>query len=100
MGDVRVPAAATLLAALVAVLGSVFVVWPSGRQQWRLQAAQFADRAETRRAQWAEERSRAARAAGHPVGTCRDQAAARRVLIQQPRGARVGTAEPGGCLAS
>ena len=68
MGDVRVPAAATLLAALVVVLGSVFVVWLSGRQQRRLQAAGFADRAETRRAQWAEERSRAARAA--ELDTC------------------------------
>ncbi len=63
MGDVRVPAAATLLAAVVAVLGSVFVVWLNARQQRRLQAAEFADRAETRRARWAEDRSRAARAA-------------------------------------
>ena len=45
------------------MLGSVFVVWLNARQQRRLQAAEFADRAETRRARWAEDRSRAARAA-------------------------------------
>ncbi|MEX5721667.1 hypothetical protein [Geodermatophilus maliterrae] len=63
MGDVRVPALATLLAAFVAVAGSMFVVWRSGHQQRRLQLREFADRATAREAQWAEERARGARAA-------------------------------------
>lgn len=63
MGDVRVPALATLLSAFVAVAGSMFVVWRSGRQQQRLQQREFADRARARETQRAEERARAARAA-------------------------------------
>jgi hypothetical protein len=32
VGDVRVPALATLIAAIIAVGGSIFAVWRSGRQ--------------------------------------------------------------------
>ncbi|MDP9430106.1 MAG: hypothetical protein M3Q47_15145 [Actinomycetota bacterium] len=63
MGDVRIPAFATLLAAVIAVAGSIYVVWRNGRQQLRLQQREFADRAASRDAKWAEERRRAARAA-------------------------------------
>ncbi|MCZ2835952.1 hypothetical protein [Modestobacter sp. VKM Ac-2985] len=63
MGDVRIPAVATLAAAIIAVVGSMFVVWRSGQQQRRLQQREFADRASAREAQWAEERARGARAA-------------------------------------
>ncbi len=63
MGDVRVPAVATLLAAVVAVLGSITAVWLSGRQQRRLQATAFAEQRRAQRAQWDEEKTRSARAA-------------------------------------
>lgn len=63
MGDVRIPALATLLAAVVAVGGSIFAVWLSGRQQVNLQAREFADRRASREAQWQDERERSARAA-------------------------------------
>jgi hypothetical protein len=63
MGDVRIPAFATLLAAAIAVGGSIYVVWRSGRQQRRLQEREFADRTAAREAQWAEERARSARSA-------------------------------------
>jgi hypothetical protein len=63
VGDVRVPALATLLAAIIAVGGSIFAVWRSGRQQVNLQAREFEDRRASREAHWQEERDRAARAA-------------------------------------
>jgi hypothetical protein len=50
--DVRVPAVATVVAAVVAIAGSIFTVWLSGRQRRDLQVAQ-----------WDKERLRAARAA-------------------------------------
>ena len=62
MGDVRIPATATLLAAAIAVAGSIFVVWLSGRHQRQLQAREFADRESSRNAQWEREAARAARA--------------------------------------
>ena len=63
MGDVRIPAVATLFAAVVAVVGSIVVVWLSGRQQRLLQASEFAEQRRAQRAQWDEEKTRAARAA-------------------------------------
>ncbi|KGH44906.1 hypothetical protein IN07_20690 [Modestobacter caceresii] len=63
MGDVRAPALATLLAALIAVGGSIFAVRRSGRQQVNLQTREFEDRRASREAHWQEERDRAARAA-------------------------------------
>lgn len=62
MGDVRVPALATLAAAVLAVGGSLLVVLVSGRQQRSLQAREFAEQTAARREQWGEERVRAARA--------------------------------------
>ncbi len=62
MGDVRVPAVATLLAAMVAVVGSIVAVWLSGRQQRRLQASAFAEQRRAQNAQWVDEKMRAARA--------------------------------------
>jgi hypothetical protein len=62
MGDVRIPALATLLAAATAVAGSIFVVWLSGRHQRQLQTREFADRASSRNAQWEREAARAATA--------------------------------------
>jgi hypothetical protein len=53
---------ATLLAAAIAVAGSIFVVWLSGRHQRQLQTREFADRASARNAQWEREAARAARA--------------------------------------
>ncbi|RBY87457.1 hypothetical protein [Blastococcus sp. TF02A-26] len=60
MGDVRIPALATLLAAVIAVAGSIYVVWRNGRQQLRIQRAEFAEQAavrgsEQRRAAWTSE---------------------------------------------
>lgn len=60
MGDVRIPALATLLAAVIAVAGSIYVVWRNGRQQLRIQQGEFAEQAavrqiEQRRAAWASE---------------------------------------------
>lgn len=63
MGDVRIPAVATLLAAVIAVGGSIYAVWRSGHQQLRLQEREFANRAAARDAQWAEEQRRASRTA-------------------------------------
>jgi predicted histidine transporter YuiF (NhaC family) len=62
MGDVRLPAVATLLAAMVAVVGSIVAVWLSGRQQRRLQVNAFAEQRRAQNAQWDYERMRAARA--------------------------------------
>ncbi len=62
MGDVRVPAVATLLAAMVAVVGSIVAVWLSGRQQRRLQVSAFAEQRRAQNAQWDDEKMRAARA--------------------------------------
>ncbi|MCA0144927.1 hypothetical protein [Blastococcus sp. LR1] len=63
MSDVRIPAGATLAAAIVAVVGSIAVVWLSGRQQRRLQSREFVDRIAARHAQWNVEATRSARAA-------------------------------------
>jgi hypothetical protein len=52
MGDVRIPALATVIAAAVAVVGSIGAVLINGKLQRRLQASAFA-----------EERSRSARSA-------------------------------------
>ncbi len=62
MGDVRVPAVATLLAAMVAVVGAIVAVWLSGRQQRRLQVNAFAEQRRAQNAQWDDEKMRAARA--------------------------------------
>lgn len=63
MGDVRIPAVVTLFAAVVAIVGSIVVVWLSGRQQRLLQASEFAEQRRAQRAQWGDEKTRAARAA-------------------------------------
>src|SRR5688572_16264431 len=63
MGDVRIPALATLVAAAIAVTGSIFAVWLSGRYQRQLQAREFADRRAAQDAQWEREAARSARAA-------------------------------------
>ena len=62
MGDVRVPTVATLLAAMVAVVGSIVAVWLSGRQQRLLQVRAFAEQRRAQNAQWDDEKIRAARA--------------------------------------
>jgi len=59
----RVPALATLMAAIIAVGGSILAVWRSGRQQVNLQAREFEERRGSREAHWQEGRDRAARAA-------------------------------------
>jgi hypothetical protein len=63
VADVRVSAGATVLAALIAVVGSFLVVRRSGRQQLDLQRREFAQRTSSRQDQWDEERRRAARGA-------------------------------------
>lgn len=63
MGDVRIPAAATLSAALIAVVGSIIVVWLNGRVQRHLLVQQQQGQSAERRAQWAEDRLRASEVA-------------------------------------
>lgn len=63
MGDLRVPALATLLAAVIAVSGSIFAVYLSGRQQRTLQRREFDEQREQRRRREAAEQERSARAA-------------------------------------
>ncbi len=62
MGDVRVPAVTTLLAAMVAVVGAIVAVWLSGRQQRRLQVNAFAEQRRAQNAQWDDDKMQTARA--------------------------------------